>query len=39
MRFIAAGVLPSILDAEPIVVGCDLFSFSIASFDRPAIFE
>ena len=36
-RFIAAGVTPSICEADPIVSGCDFVSFSTTSFERPDI--
>jgi hypothetical protein len=36
--FIAAGVTPSILEADPIVSGLDLSSFSFTSFDSPLMF-
>ena len=38
IKFIAAGVTPSIFEADPIVSGCALNSFSTTSFERPVIF-
>ena len=37
IRFIAAGVMPSILEADPIVSGFVLESFSTTSFESPLI--
>jgi hypothetical protein len=38
IKFIAAGVTPSICEADPIVSGFDCVNFSTTSLDKPLIF-